>query len=269
MKRIAIFISIFIICSCQAKHDNLIPNTDVKLISSDFTKWWTYYNSDTQLSSDFTAYDEASHKIDKLTFLTKLTEGKHIPVRLKAENPSDEVRFQLFNINSSSDDISNTIKNIASTELAYFKLEGSAFPSYDFISLDNKKVSSKSNKGKYVIVKTWFLRCTACIREFPLLNNLTKQYANRDDISFISFAYDDNKKLKTFLATKPLNYSNVKVPQEYIEDTLGFNIYPTHIIIDKYGKIVRIFNQADKMEAFLQKYLTKQHLLNSLNDDLK
>jgi predicted nucleotidyltransferase len=80
------------------------------------------------------------------------------------------------------------------------------------------------------------------------LNELTN-FTTIEDIVFISLAYDKEEKLKEFLLKKPLNYNNVKVAQEYIEDTLKFTQYPTHIVIDE--NINKIFNNANRLRSYL------------------
>lgn len=248
MRKIFIVIPLFFIFSCKENKKSHLPNVEVKAITADFRNWWRYFNSDIDLSSDFIAYDSSSNKIEKPQFLEELTTGRFVPIKIKTENTAQDT-YQLYSTDNS--DISATIKAQSEIELSYLKRVGNKFPDFNFVDLNGQNITSLNTKGKHVIVKTWFIKCAACIKEFPELNNLENFYSNREDIVFISLAYDEKEKLKEFLLKKPLNYKNVKVSAEYIQDTLKFTQYPTHIVIDKKGNIEKIFNDANKLISYL------------------
>ncbi|MDO9593584.1 MAG: TlpA family protein disulfide reductase, partial [Lutibacter sp.] len=50
-----------------------------------------------------------------------------------------------------------------------------------------------------------------------------------------------------FLLKKPFNYKVASVPQEFMENELEINAYPTHFIIDKIGKIKKVVNSANEL----------------------
>jgi peroxiredoxin len=248
MRKIFIIIPLFFILSCEENKKSHLPDIELKAITTNFTNWWQYFNSDIDLSSDFIAYDSSSNKIEKLQFLEELTTGGFVPIKIKTENTTQNT-YQLYTTDNS--DISATIKAQSETELSYLKRVGKKFPDFNFTDLNGQNITSLNTKGKHIIIKTWFINCTACVKEFPELNELTNLYSNREDIVFISLAYDKEEKLKEFLLKKPLNYNNVKVAQEYIEDTLKFTQYPTHIVIDEKGNINKIFNNANRLRSYL------------------
>ena len=70
---------------------------------------------------------------------------------------------------------------------------------------------------------------------------------------FISLAYDSDDELKQFLLRKPFNYKVASVQQEFMQNDLSINAYPTHFIIDKTGVIQKVVNSANEMMLELDK----------------
>ncbi len=221
-------------------------NSNYENISTSFITWWTYYNNEIDLSTNFLAYDYNSNKISKKEFLNLLTEGKFIPVKLENKNNFSYKLLKCDNI-----EILKTINQESQKELEYFNREGELFPEFNFITLKNKNISSKSLKGNKTIIKTWFINCAACVKEFPELNSLVENSKSKN-YTFISFAFDEAEKLQSFLKTKPLNYNNISVDKKFIEDKLKLNQYPTHIVIDENGKIEKIFNNSTRLISYLK-----------------
>lgn len=112
--------------------------------------------------------------------------------------------------------------------------------------------TNESTLGKTIILKTWFVNCQACIAEFPELNELVGRWGDREDILFLSLALDSEEELRDFLATKAFADEEVADQDLYIQDELGLQIYPTHIIIDMEGKILKVVNKAVEMVEFVE-----------------
>ncbi len=243
--------SLFTIVSCSEESDYGLPNVDVEALQKDFMQWWTYYNRYINLSSDFIAIDNSSNKISKEAFLKSLTTGKFIPAGLLSKDTS-KTYYKLFQINPTSDkSIENAITGASIREYEHFKMEGQQFPKFSFTDLNGKLYTSENTKGKIVVLKCWFIKCIACIAEFPGLNEMVDQYKDRNDVVFISLAFDKEADLKAFLLTKPFNYNTVSVQKSYLGDTLKVSLYPTHFLIDKEGRIIKIVNKAARLKTFL------------------
>ena len=90
-------------------------NSNYENISTSFITWWTYYNNEIDLSSNFLAYDYNSNKISKKEFLNLLTEGKFIPVKLENKNNFSYKLLKCDNI-----EILKTINQESQKELEYF-----------------------------------------------------------------------------------------------------------------------------------------------------
>ena len=117
--------------------------------------------------------------------------------------------------------------------------------------MNGKTYDRFTTKGKVLVIKCWFIRCVACLKEFPELNKLVDKYKDRNDMLFISLAIDSKQDLISFLNTKEFKYAVVPDKEKCI------TAYPTHILIDKNGKIVKVVNGIDDLIPFIEKQAEK------------
>ncbi len=265
---VILLLSIFIF-SCTEKSEKTVSNKEIEIfepavdfdvLKPDFKKWWTYHYYNISLSSNFTGINEQSDTIAKEQFLNKLISANYIPLKLKSNEGFET--YKLFKLDSLTEkSIGETIKDVSLTALKHFKMEGQPLPQFDFIDLQNNHYTSQNTKGKIIILKTWFIGCTACVAEFPELNELVKKYKHRNDIVFVSLATDSKSKLVEFLNKKVFEYGVVPDQKEFIVKKLKLQTYPTHIIIDENGTIVKVVDRASEMIAFLDnvKKLTEEN----------
>lgn len=239
------------VCHSQEQYLNQ-PNVDFKNLEKDHATWWAYYSSNNiVLSSDFIAIDNLSKTISKGEFLSKLTSGDYIPLKLNSKD--DTSRYQLYKLDEKADkSICETIKNVSTNEYNNFKMEGKAFPRFDFKDLNEIEYNNENTKGKIVVIKCWFIGCKACVAEFPDLNELVEKYQNRNDIAFISLASDQREKLTQFLSKKSFDYAVIANQSQFMSKELGINVYPTHLIIDRNGVIRKVVNNANEMIMALE-----------------
>jgi peroxiredoxin len=232
------------VCHSQAQNQ---PNVDVKNLVKDQATWWAYHTSSKiALSSDFSATDDESKPISKDVFLSKLTTGAYIPIKLNSNDSLE--RYQLYKLDETADKgISKTIQSISANAYKNFKMEGKAFPSFRFKDLNGNEYTNENMKGKILVIKCWFIGCTACVAEFPELNELVTKYQNRKDVAFISLAWDKPEQLNTFLLKKPFRYAVVANQSQFMGEELGIGVYPTHIIVDKEGVIRKFVYKAHEM----------------------
>lgn len=246
-----IFLSLL---SCAGKQDSISPDTDPLEIQNNFMKWWEYYNKNIALSTDFTAFDNLSKRITKEEFLTQLTSGNFIPVKLISSDTS--VCYKLYSLNDNSDkSIRTAIKSSSERIYNNFKMEGLPFPEFDFKDLNGNVFNNENTKGKTIVLKCWFINCHACIAEFPVLNDLAERYRNRKDVIFLSLALDSEIKLNDFLIKKPFKYSVVADQEEFITKILRVHEYPTHFIINNKGIIVKVVTDTGQMIPVLDKLM--------------
>lgn len=241
--------------ACKEKADMEIdvfePDVSFNTDRPDLKEWWKYHYYNISLSSDFIGIDEQSDTISKKQFLDKLITGDYIPLKLKTID--GVVTLKLFKLDDLADEsISDVIRNESLLSLKNFELEGRSFPQFNFTDLNSIQYTSENTKGKILVVKTWFIGCTACVAEFPELNELVAKYKNRTDVVFVSLATDAKPKLEEFLKKKVFEYRVVPDQGEFIGKKLDLQTYPTHIIVDKSGTILKVVNKASEMIAFLE-----------------
>lgn len=87
------------------------------------------------------------------------------------------------------------------------------------------------------------------------LYQLMEQYKDRKDVVFVSLTSDSKKDLNAFLKKTKFSYAFVPDQNRYMSGPLGNNIYPTHLIINKKGMIVKEVTDAEDMIRALNKVL--------------
>ncbi len=226
---------------------------DVEALLNDYMTWYSYHYRTIHLAQDFTALDTDSTQLSKETFLTKLATGNYIALKtkIKAGLPI----YTLYKTPYNDPRREQTIKNLTSIELKNLSWEGKEMPAFSFTDLEGKVYDNASTKGKILVLKCWFIGCVACVKEFPELNLLVDDYRENPDIQFVSLASDTKPQLESFLKKKPFKYATVSDQEKFMGDQLKVRMYPTHFLINKAGKIVKVVNHADDLIPAIRKEL--------------
>ncbi|MBV9988966.1 MAG: TlpA family protein disulfide reductase [Chitinophagaceae bacterium] len=238
-----------------------LPSTaDSASLVKDFRSWWNYYNAYTLLSADFIPLNTNHEKISKAQFLDSLVTGRYIPQRTGADG--DEVSYRLLLLATGEENldmrnIRASIQTVAFEEQRNFSHEGQQLPSYDFTDLKGRHYTNGNTKDKILVLKYWFINCLPCVQEMPELNELVKKYRRRKDILFVSVAMDRPDALQRFLLDHEFSYAVVPDQKSWLTDTMKAYSYPTHIIVDKSGRIVKVVNTASGLKQSLTKALAQ------------
>lgn len=232
--------------------------TDRSAITKDSKTWYNYTYYNVRLADDFIGLDIDSTVINKSTFLSKLLNGNVVAFKVKIVK--EKPVYKLYNLTSNNESISSTIKQMAATEMEHFKIEGSQMPNYYFSDLNGKVYNNLSTKGKIVVLKCWFIHCGACVKEFPELNKLVDDNKNRDDILFVSLAIDSKEELVEFLKKKEFKYDIIPDMENFMTDKLNITAYPTHLLIDREGKIVKVANEVEYLVPLINREKLKTSL---------
>jgi thiol-disulfide isomerase/thioredoxin len=99
------------------------------------------------------------------------------------------------------------------------------------------KFNQKDLVGKVVVLNFWFINCPPCRREMPELNELVEHYKAEKDVVFLAVALDMRYAIQEFLKTSPFNY-NIIDNGRFIAGKYGINLFPTHVVVDRQGKIL-------------------------------
>jgi len=168
---------------------------------------------------------------------------------------------QLLNRDNSNTPGSNSGDNL---EIYYNNLRkkmiGKELPNITFRDSLGKTFDLRSLKGKMVAINLWAFGCKPCIAEMPKLNEIVKKY--RKQVNFISI-----------LGPKAFSHSELKAKHNIDFDytTLGTYdniiklwelkmVYPTHIILDKEGKVLDLFIgvRVESIEHILKSNLNRK-----------
>ena len=236
--------------------ENTTPSYSVNVedIQKNFKNWDAYTKENIDLMSTFIPLDENNVKIEKGMFLTLLRTGAYIPVKSEKEG---KVQYELTNIEDSADPkIKKSITSKASIAYQYFKMEGKKLPEYSFIDIEGKAHNKADTKGKLLVLKCWFITCKVCVEEFPELNKLVDKYKD-DNIEFVSLAFDKKDELTDFLKTKTFKYPTVPEQKEYMAKKLKVKQYPTHLIVDSNGVIIKMVNNVKTLTSELERIMGK------------
>lgn len=225
-------------------------------VLKDFLSWYSYHYKNIHLGRDFIGLTADSIEVNKADMLTMLATGRFVVFKTHIRNNIPV--YQLYQLDNSNADIQKTIKNQATTELLHHQMEGKELPEYSFADLDGKIYNATTTKGKFLVIKCWFIRCAACVKEFPVLNELEAKYNNRNEILFISLAMDTKDDLKQFLVKKPFNYAVVPNMEKYMSEQLKIALYPTHILVDKNRKILKVVGNVDDLIPAIEKELSSK-----------
>ncbi len=242
--------------SCTPKNNYGNPVVSPDTILKNMMSFLAYRERNVMLSEDFTALDPASEIISKETFLQLLSTGEYLPLRLESKDSS--TYYQLYKLTASDNaDIRLTLKSWGSQESALYKLEGAKFPGFNFIDLAGNVYTNEATKGKILVLKCWYIGCTYCVKEMPALNEMVTQYKNRNDILFVSLAFDSKEALTTFLQKRTFTYAIVPDQEDYIIKVLKAHTFPTHFIVNKQGLITKVVNDEKALATALKKEAAK------------
>ena len=119
-------------------------------------------------------------------------------------------------------------------------------PSFTGTTLDGKAVNFADLRGKVVVLNLWFINCPNCIEEIKLLNQVVDDYKDNKDVVFIGLASNTKPELDKFLKKNPFKYQIIPNAGQFMLFKYGesnkngeYNLgYPTHVVVDKEGRIV-------------------------------
>lgn len=165
----------------------------------DFMSYLTYFNQNTGLSADFIPLDEQGNQMQRMYFLKALTQRQYIPIR---EEKNGKVYYKLYRLDKGkstiNDQILTTVAQFAEIEENFMSYEGKPFPTFKVLDLEGNQYDNQNTQGKILVLKTWFIRCHACVEEMPAMNKMVKAFDHRKDIVFLSLALDNEKNSRSF-----------------------------------------------------------------------
>ena len=93
-------------------------------------------------------------------------------------------------------------------------------------------------KGKYVFVDLWASWCVYCIREFPALHEIEKEFAS-EELVFVSLSLDSNKdSWLSALKRLKLEGNQFIVSSSAFSEKLNASSIPRYLLYDKQGRLI-------------------------------
>ncbi len=113
-------------------------------------------------------------------------------------------------------------------------------------------------KGKYVVLDFWGTWCGACVKGFPKMRDYYSKY--RSKVEFVGISCNDKKSVWTkCIKDEGLQWTQLlnDVDKNDFARQYNVSVFPTKVLIDKEGKIIKIFEGESndfytKLDALLQ-----------------
>lgn len=117
---------------------------------------------------------------------------------------------------------------------------GCEAPDFTLNDIDGKPLSLSSLRGKYLVLDFWGSWCGWCIKGFPEMKKYYEKYSGKFEILGVD-CNDTEEKWKEAVKTNGLSWKHVYCPRGNKEIITSYAIqgYPTKIVIDPEGKIVK------------------------------
>ena len=112
---------------------------------------------------------------------------------------------------------------------------GDPFPDLKVFKLEG--TLPDTSKGRVVFVDFWASWCNPCKESFPVLNELSKKYAERGLI-IIGVNLDEARAdMEHFLKENPASFTAVRDQTESVVKKLGIRTFPSSFILDAEGRV--------------------------------
>lgn len=157
-------------------------------------------------------------------------------------------------------------------------LTGEKAPTFITADMNGAEINLENLRDKIVVMNLWGTFCLPCVKEIPKLNALVEEYKGKD-VVFLAPTPENKLVLEEFLRNTAFKYQvlpdalrgvirqyalkkKVVLPTDN-PDEFTVN-YPTHLVIDRDGTIVKYFlgyNQgtaADKLRQTIKQLLAKK-----------
>jgi peroxiredoxin len=131
---------------------------------------------------------------------------------------------------------------------------GKLFPSFPVVDLEDKKYNvASSSESNYTLVDFWYSNCAPCIAQFPELKTLYEKYKSKG-FEVVGISTDKNKNKQAW--QQMIDRHALLWPQYWDIDgkeatKLSINAFPTNVLLDKEGKIIKKNIKPAELNQFL------------------
>lgn len=228
-------------------YEQLVAQMPLQSSNVNYETFYKLYKENIELSIANVYVSESGKAISKREFLEFLISKKYYPIK-NAKGNYKLIKYAI----GTQNDILEFVKKDALFEKYNYGLVHKKFPMQSFTNIYDKPVLlNTSGKGKYTLIKCWYIQCKPCVAEIPRLNLLVKKHHN--DFDFIALTFDGKDDLKEFIAKKNFDYEIIPSLENFVLYTLNMKMFPTHIVVDSFGKVAYVGNTIDNLLLFLNK----------------
>ena len=132
-------------------------------------------------------------------------------------------------------------------------------PHFTAKTMDGERFTNESVKGKVVLVQFWATWCQYCQREQPIVDDLTKEFADKGLVVLAVNVGESKKKVKKYLEEKPRTCKIVLTEDTNLAALYEAKAYPVYVLIDREGNEAGIQRGAGGEDA-LRRLLSKAGL---------
>lgn len=127
-------------------------------------------------------------------------------------------------------------------------MAGEKAPTPPLVDSEGKQHTFKEYQGKVLVIDVWATWCSSCLKKMPAYIHLKEQFADNDNVEFITVSVDRSNKLELWKTT--LEKRGMKGLTNLITGTSGYSQFednynisgvPRYIVIDTDGNIVNAY----------------------------
>ncbi|MEK3793538.1 redoxin domain-containing protein [Paenibacillus sp. FSL R7-0204] len=116
---------------------------------------------------------------------------------------------------------------------------GASAPVFKAVTLQGEKVSLSEYKGRVVLLNFWATWCKPCMREMPLLNELSQSAELPVEILFVN-AGESKGTVSEYMAEQQFSFPVIIDVTGRISASYSVNALPSTYIINKAGEISKV-----------------------------
>ncbi len=218
-----------------------------RLLSFVFTTSFSQMASVTKRTDFTVSIDENTVVKDKngqrlpYALVMKLMATGQYTIDLVKDNHGNAIECKLREAKKEDAGKRETYMRTPGTENLPKPLVGQMLPNFEMGTLDGKLITTDEIKGKVTVLCFWYSNCKTCINEIPLLNELNNKYASTSDVVFLAPTIDYRDSVSQFINSHPFNYT-VCPYATALTDALKVEIYPTHLVVGRDGRIISSYS---------------------------
>lgn len=125
----------------------------------------------------------------------------------------------------------------ASLALAQRDETGQPAPRFRARTTSGEQYNNDSIKGKVVLFEFWTTWCKYCEEEAELVDDIAKEFKNKNLIVLAVDVLEPDKTVKTYLAQHPRTVPIVLTKDTNLAAMYNAQVYPIYVVVDKEGNI--------------------------------